>query len=474
MTDRAPAAGVDLPGAYHLGWRDAIRYAEVAGEGLDEALVRRISAAKRERPGLLRWRLEALESFRSTGLADWAAGEWTGQLDLSRLRLFARPMGTGAGDWRAMPASMRSTFERLGVADAERDALDGVNAQYDSEVVYHHHRAELDRSGVVFTPMETAVREHWDLVEPALGTVVPAGDNPGASLNAAVWSGGSFVYVPAGVHVERPLQGYFRVNAERFGQFERSLVVVEEGAFVHYVDACSAARYATPSLHAGVLEVIVRPGARCRISGIQDWPTNVFNLPTKRARAGRGATVEWVEANLGARLTMAYPGTVLAGEGAHGSSLSIGYAGAGQHQDTGAEMFHLGPGTTSTVVSKSICRGGGISSYRGVVHVGHGAAGARSFVQCDSLILDEGSRSDTHPRIEVEQAGARVGHEASVTRIDEGRLIYLMSRGLDQEQAEALIVAGFIEPVSRELPMACAEAVNRLIGLDMAAAGSVG
>jgi len=458
---------------YELGWRDPLEYTDEVGEGLSEAVIRRISAAKGEQPEILERRLEAFQVFETLHAPAWAEPSLAG-LDLDGIHYYARPTKRRVDDWDALPPAMRATFDRLGVSEAERLQLEGLCAQYDSEVVYERTRAELEPLGVVFCDMDTAVRDHWDLVGPHLGTVVPPGRGKFAALNAAVWSGGTFLHVPAGVHIERPLQAYFRVNAERLGQFEHTLIVVGEGGFVHYVDACSATTYESVSLHVGVVEVVAGEGARCRISGIQYWPKNVFNIATKQAVAHRNAHVEWIDANLGARSTLSHPGVDLRGEGAHGSVLSIGYAAAGQRQDTGARMMHLAPHTTSTVTSKSIARDGGRSDYRGVIHIAPHARGARSFVQCDSLLLDEASRADTYPRIEVEEATGRVGHEASVSRLDDARLFYLMSRGLPEQEATALIVAGHVEPLSRELPLDCAREVDRIIALDMEAAGAVG
>jgi Fe-S cluster assembly protein SufB len=458
---------------YELGWRDCLDYADGTGTGLSEATIRRISAAKGERAEVLQRRLQALEAFEELPTPAWVGPSLVG-LDLSEIHYYARPIEHRVDDWAALPPVMRATFDRLGVPEAERFQLEGLCAQYDSEVVYERTRAELDPLGVVFCDMDTAVREHWDLIEPYLGSVVPPGSGKFAALNAAVWSGGTFLYVPAGVHVERPLQTYFRVNAERLGQFEHTLIVVEDGGFAHYVDACSATTYESASLHVGVVEVIAAENSRCRVSGVQYWPKNVFNIATKQAVARRGARVEWIDANLGARATLTHPGVILEGEGAHGSVLSIGYAASGQHQDSGARMMHLAPRTTSTVTSKSIARDGGRSDYRGVIHMAPEAEASRSFVRCDSLILDDASRSDTYPSIEMEAGTSRVGHEASVSRLDDARLFYLMSRGLTEQEATALLVAGFVEPISRELPLDCAREVNRLIALDMEAAGAVG
>jgi Fe-S cluster assembly protein SufB len=433
-----------------------------------------ISAAKGERADLLDRRLAALEAFGRLAHPPWMDDGALADLDVERIRCYGDPGGGRTDRWSEVPARLRATFERLGMQAAERRHLAGLCAQYDSEVVYRRTRSELEPLGVVFTDMDTAIRDHWDLVGPYLGSVVAPDDNKYAALNEALRSGGTFVYVPPGVRVERPLQAYFRVNAERLGQFEHSLVVVGEGGYVHYVDACSATTYETAALHVGVVEVVAAARSRCRITGIQNWPKNVYNLATKRAVAASGATVEWIDANIGARTTLNYPCVRLVGPGAHGSVLSIGYASQGQRQDTGAKMIHEAPRTTSIVVSKSISNRGGRAGYRGVVRVGREAREASSFVRCDSLILDDRSRSDTHPHLEMEADGARIGHEATVSRLDEDRLFYLMSRGVDEDQAMALLVAGFVEPINRELPMECAGEVNRLIALDMAAAGAVG
>jgi len=461
-------------GTYELGWHDEIDYAYTAGRGLDEHHIRDLSARKGESADVLERRLTAFRAFRRMPMPTWGASGELDRIDFDDLRYYVRATPADVHDWNEVPITIKGTFERLGLPQAEESVLDGVSAQYDSEVVYHRNRAELDRLGVIFTDMDTAVRKHWDLVGRYLGTVVPFDDNKFAALNSAVWSGGSFLYVPPGVRVERPLQAYFRINAERLGQFERTLVVVGEGAFVHYIDSCSAATSASTTLHAGVIEVVVKAGARCRVTGLQNWSKNVYNLVTKRAVAYEDATMEWTDGNIGAGLTMNYPSVMLVGAGAHGEVLSVGYAGQGQYQDTGAKMYHLAPSTTSLVTSKGISRDGGRSTYRGVVHVARGARQARSFVRCDSLILDPISRADTYPAIEVEEFDAHIGHEATVSRVNEDQLFYMMSRGLDEEEAMSMLVAGFIEPIVRQLPLACAGEVNRLISLDMAAAGAVG
>jgi len=457
-----------------LGWRDQLEYVYASDRGLDEQHIRDLSIRKGESTDVLERRLRAFHAFQRLPLPTWGGGGDLENIDFDDLRYYMRPTQAQVSDWSEVPLVIKGTFERLAVPQGEQTFLGGVNAQYDSEVIYHRNRAELDRLGVIFTDMDTAVREHWDLVGRYLGTVVPFDDNKFAALNSAVWSGGSFLYVPEGVRLERPLQAYFRMNAEGLGQFERTLVVVGEGGFAHYIDSCSAASWPSASLHAGVMEIVVERGARCRITGLQNWSKNVYNIVTRRAVAHEDATMEWTDGNVGARLTMSYPSVLLSGPGAHGEVLSIGYAGRGQYQDTGAKMLHLAPGTTSLVTSKAICRDGGRAGYRGLIHVDSGAGDSRSFVRCDSLILDTMSRADTHPTIEVDEADARVGHEATVSRIDENQLFYMMSRGLDEEEATSMLVAGFIEPILRELPLACADEINRLITLNMAAAGAVG
>ena len=345
---------------------------------------------------------------------------------------------------------------------------------HNSEVVYHRNREDLERLGVLFTDMDTALREYPDLVKEYFATIIPPNDNKFAALNSAVWSGGSFIYVPPGVHVDQPLQAYFRINSENMGQFERTLIIVDEGAFCHYVEGCSAPIYSTDSLHSAVVEIIVKRGGRCRYTTIQNWSNNVYNLVTKRAAAYADATMEWVDGNLGSKLTMKYPAVWLMEPGAHGEVLSIAFAGAGQHQDAGAKMVHAAPNTTSTIISKSISKDGGRAGYRGLVRVEPGAENSKSFVRCDALILDDKSRSDTYPYMEIEENDAEIGHEATVSKVGEEQLFYLMSRGLTEEQATTMIVAGFIEPIIRELPMEYAVEMNRLIELNMVEAGAVG
>jgi Fe-S cluster assembly protein SufB len=393
-------------------------------------------------------------------------------INFDELYYYLKPDADNAQSWDDVPDEIKNTFEKLGIPEAERTALAGVGAQYDSETVYHNLRQEWVDQGVVFLDMDGGLREHEDIVHRYFGSVIAPEDNKFSALNSAVWSGGSFVYVPKGVKLEIPLQAYFRINADRAGQFERTLIVVEEDAFVHYIEGCTAPTYTSQALHSAVVEIIALPGSRLRYSTVQNWSHNVYNLVTKRALAYESATVEWVDGNIGSKLTMKYPAVVLLGEGAHGEVLSVAYAKDGQHQDTGAKMTHVAPGTTSRIISKSISKGLGRSSYRGLVRVHPGATGARSNVQCDALLLDEHSRTDTYPYIEVQDDTASVGHEARVSRVSEDQLFYLMQRGIPEDEAMAMVVSGFIEPITKELPLEYAVELNRLVSLEME--GSVG
>jgi Fe-S cluster assembly protein SufB len=394
-------------------------------------------------------------------------------IDFDDIYYYLKPTeGETVSDWDMLPESMKNTYEKLGIPEAERKYLAGVTAQFESEVVYHKNRDDLAAQGILFTSMDQALKDYPDLVREHFGTVIPPGDNKFAALNSAVWSGGSFIYVPPGVHVEMPLQAYFRINAENAGQFERTLIIADEGASVHYVEGCSAPVYSTDSLHSAVVELIAKPGARIRYTTIQNWSPNVYNLVTKRARAETEATVEWIDGNLGSKLTMKYPAVVMTGPKAHGEVLSVAYAGAGQHQDAGAKMTHAAPETTSIIDSKSISKDGGRTTYRGLVRVEEGATGCKSQVRCDALILDDDSRSDTYPYMEVDEKDARIGHEATVSKVGDDQLFYLMARGLTEQQATAMVVNGFIEPVTKTLPMEYAVELSRLIELNME--GSVG
>jgi Fe-S cluster assembly protein SufB len=393
-------------------------------------------------------------------------------IDFDDIYYYLKPTEGQVADWDELPDEIKATYEKLGIPEAERKFLAGVTAQYESETVYHKNREELAKQGVVFTDMDTALREYPEIVQRYLGTVIPPGDNKFAALNSAVWSGGSFVYAPEGTHVEMPLQAYFRINSENAGQFERTLIIAEEGSSVHYVEGCSAPVYTSDSLHSAVVELIAKPGSRIRYTTIQNWSPNVYNLVTKRARAETEATVEWIDGNLGSKLTMKYPAVVMVGPKAHGEVLSVAYAGPGQHQDAGAKMTHAAPETTSIIDSKSISKDGGRTTYRGLVKVEEGAHHVKSHVRCDALILDEDSRSDTYPYMEIEEKDARIGHEATVSKVGDDQLFYLMSRGLTEQQATAMVVNGFIEPIIKTLPMEYAVELTRLIELNMK--GAVG
>ncbi len=440
------------------------------GKGLNEAVVREISASKAEPDWMLRFRLRALALFKALPMPDWGA-DLSG-LDFDAMTYYSKPTEGKAASWDELPPDIKRTYERLGVPEAERKWLAGVGAQYDSEMVYHSIRSDLEAKGVLFSDVETAVREHPEIVKRRFGTVVPPDDNKLAALNSAVWSGGSFVYVPKGVSVDIPLQTYFRVNAKGFGQFERTLIIADEGSFVHYVEGCTAPVFTEDSLHSAVVEIVALPGSRVRYSTVQNWSANMYNLVTKRAFAYEGAVVEWVDGNIGSKATMKYPAIFLVGEGARGEVLSIAFAGRGQEQDTGAKVLHLAPNTSSLVTSKSISKGGGTASYRGLVKAEAGLSGIKSKVECDALILDSSSKSNTYPVMDIRSEGARVEHEAMISRIGEEQLFYLMSRGLSEVEASALLVNGFLDPLVKELPMEYAVELNRLIELEME--GSVG
>ncbi len=439
-------------------------------KGLSEAIVHAISDHKNEPDWMRKFRLRALKAFYKKPMPNWGAN--LSALNFDNLYYYAKPVEEQKRDWQDVPEYIRNTFDRIGIPEAEKKFLAGVGAQYDSEVVYHSIREELARKGVVFCDPETAVREHPDLVQQYFGTVIPPMDNKFAALNSAVWSGGSFVYVPPGVKVDIPLQAYFRINLENFGQFERTLIIADEGSFVHYVEGCTAPIYTTDSLHSAVVEIIARPGARVRYTTIQNWSGDVYNLVTKRAVAHTEATVEWVDGNLGSKRTMKYPSVYLMGEGAHGEVLSIAFAGKGQEQDTGGKIIHAASNTTSTINAKSISKDGGIASYRGLLKVAEGLKNIRSRVVCDALILDDYSSSNTYPNMEIDSDDVSIEHEARVSRISEEQLFYLMSRGLSEQEASMMIVNGFLDPLVKELPMEYAVELNRLIELQME--GSVG
>ena len=455
---------------YKYGFRDEENYVFKSERGLTREVVGAISEHKNEPDWMRKFRLKSLEYFQARPLPEW--GGDLSQIDFDNIYYYIKPTEKQAQSWEDLPPDIKNTWDRLGIPEAERKFLAGVGAQYESEVVYHKLQEQLESQGVIFLDMDSGLREHEELVKQYFGTIIPQNDNKFAALNSAVWSGGSFIYVPPGVSIEMPLQAYFRINAENMGQFERTLIIVDEGAYVHYVEGCTAPIYTTDSLHSAVVEIIVKEGGRCRYTTIQNWSTNVYNLVTKRAVAYKDATMEWVDGNLGSKLTMKYPAIWLLGERAHGEVLSIAFANQGQHQDAGGKAVHVAPKTTSTITSKSISKNGGRASYRGLLEVAKGAEGAKSKVVCDALILDEESRTDTYPYIRIDENNVDIGHEATVSKIGEEQLFYLMSRGLSEAEATAMIVSGFVEPITKELPLEYAVEMNRLIQLQME--GSVG
>jgi Fe-S cluster assembly protein SufB len=458
-------------GRYKLGWSDTVDYAFTPKKGVSEEVVREISWWKGEPQWMTDFRLRAYRHFVKRPMAPWFAVNMP-SIDFDDIYYYLKPQGEQVDDWDDLPEQMKATYEKLGIPEAERKYLAGVTAQYESEVVYHRNREDLEKQGILFSDMDTAVREHPEIVRRFFGKIIPPNDNKFAALNSAVWSGGSFIYVPPGVKCEMPLQAYFRINAENAGQFERTLIIADEGAQVHYIEGCSAPVYSTDSLHSAVVELVALPGSRITYTTIQNWSPNVYNLVTKRARADAEAHVEWIDGNIGSRLTMKYPSVYLMGPKASGEVLSVAYAGPGQHQDAGAKMIHAAPETSSTIISKSISKDGGRTSYRGLVRVEEGATKCKSFVRCDALLLDEVSRSDTYPAMEIGERDAQIGHEATVSKIGDDQLFYLMSRGLSEQQAMGMIVNGFIEPVTRTLPMEYAVEWSRLIELQME--GSIG
>ena len=469
-SDKELLEGIKEDYAERYGFHDEIEYRFRPRKGLDHEIIDMISDIKGEPDWMREFRHKALDIFWSKPMPTWGA-DLSG-IDFDDMYYYIRPTDRQAHSWDEVPEEIKRTFDRLGIPEAERKFLAGVGAQYDSEVVYHSLKEQWEAQGIIFLDTDTALKEHPDLFREYFATVVPPNDNKFAALNSAVWSGGTFIYVPPGVHVDIPLQAYFRINAQNLGQFERTLIIADEGSFVHYVEGCTAPIYSTESLHAAVVEIIVKKGARVRYSTIQNWSHNVYNLVTKRAVAYEGATMEWVDGNLGSKVTMKYPAVILRGPHAHGEVLSIAFAGKGQHQDAGAKIIHAAPYTTSRVISKSISKDGGRASYRGLLKITRGAHHAKANVVCDALLLDPQSRSDTYPYIEVAEDDVEIGHEASVSKIGEEQLFYLMSRGLSEEEATAMIVAGFIEPMTKELPMEYAIELNRLIQLQME--GSIG
>jgi len=467
MSDATVLEGI---GDYKYGFSDPDTYVFRSRKGLDEEIVKQISGMKGEPQWMLDFRLKALKHFQQRPMPTWGA-------DLSRLTLgdmyyYVKPSDKEARSWDEVPDTIKKTFDRLGIPEAERKFLAGAGAQYDSEMVYHQIHENLKKQGVIFVSIEDGLRDYPDLFKQYFGTVIPIEDNKFAALNSAVWSGGSFIYVPPGVKIDLPLQAYFRLNVASIGQFERTMIIADEGAQIHYVEGCTAPQYTNDSLHSGVIEIVVKKGARVRYTTIQNWSNNVYNLVTQRALVYGGGTMEWVDSNLGSKLTMKYPSCYLLEPGAHGEILSMAFAGPGQHQDTGGKAIHFAPHTSSKITSKSISRGGGRTSYRGLLKVHKGADDSKSNVVCDALLLDPQSRSDTYPYIEIDAQDVTVGHEATVSKVGDEQLFYLMSRGLSEEAATTMVVSGFIEPLVKELPMEYAIEMNRLIQLQME--GSIG
>ena len=477
MTQANPAAPqtdeeiIQSIGAYNYGWHDSDDAGASARRGLDEEVVADISAKKNEPEWMLENRLKALSIFEKKPLPTWGAD--LSDIDFDNIKYFVRSTEQQATTWEDLPEDIKNTYDRLGIPEAEKQRLvAGVAAQYESEVVYHQIRQDLEEKGVIFLDTDTALREHEELFREYFGTVIPAGDNKFAALNTAVWSGGSFVYVPKGVHVDIPLQAYFRINTENMGQFERTLIIVDEDAYVHYVEGCTAPIYKSDSLHSAVVEIIVKKGGRCRYTTIQTWSNNVYTLGTTRTKSEDGATMEWVDGNIGSKVTMKYPAVWMTGPHAKGEVLSVAFAGEGQFQDTGAKMVHMAPYTSSNIVSKSVARSGGRAAYRGLVQINKDAHHSTSNVECDALLVDNISRSDTYPYNDIRNDHVSLGHEATVSQVSEDQLFYLMSRGIAEDEAMAMIVRGFVEPIAKELPMEYALELNRLIELQME--GSVG
>jgi Fe-S cluster assembly protein SufB len=469
MPQDSTVAALDLDD-YKFGFKDPDTFVYKSERGLSKQVVERISAMKEEPEWMLKRRLKALEIYGSKPVPTW--GGDLSKLNMDEIYFYVRPAEKEGRSWDEVPDDIKRTFDRLGIPEAERKSLAGVGAQYESEMVYHKIKDDLAAKGVIFDSIEDGLRKHPDLFKRYFGTVIPANDNKYAALNAAVWSGGSFIYVPPGVDVEIPLQAYFRVNTENLGQFERTLIIADEGAKLHYIEGCTAPSYSTNSFHSGVIEIVVNRGANVRYTTIQNWSKNMYNLVTQRARVESEGRMAWMDGNLGSKLTMKYPSCYLMGPGASGEIMSIAYAGPGQHQDAGGKVIHAAPYTTSEIVSKSISKGSGRSSYRGLLKVHPGAVGSRSNVQCDALLLDEEARTDTYPYIEIEEKNATIGHEATVTKIGDEQLFYLRSRGIPEAEARTMIVRGFIEPIAKELPLEYAVELSRLIEFEME--GSVG
>jgi Fe-S cluster assembly protein SufB len=459
-----------VPETYKWGFHDDEKAVFKSKKGLSRAGVAEISAMKSEPSWMRDFRLKALDHFLARPMPTW--GGDLSQIDFDEIFYYVKAADRDAGNWADVPPYIKRTFDKLGIPEAERKFLAGVGAQYDSEVVYHNIHEDLKKQGVIFLGMDQGLAEYPDIVREYFGTVVPLNDNKFAALNSAVWSGGSFIYVPEGVHVQIPLQAYFRINTESMGQFERTMIIAEPGSYVHYVEGCTAPIYSRDSLHSAVVEIIVKEGARVRYTTIQNWSNNVYNLVTKRMRVEANGVGEWIDGNLGSKLTMKYPSVYLMGPGAHGEILSLAFAGPGQHQDAGGKMIHAAPNTTSTIISKSISKGGGRTSYRGQVKVYPGCRNVKSTVRCDALLLDEDSRSDTYPYMDIEEERVTIGHEATVSKVGEEQLFYLQSRGIQEAEAAKMIVNGFVEPIVKELPMEYAVELNRLVELQME--GAVG
>ena len=461
----------DLKKEYKYGFHDPDLYNFKSQRGLNRAIVEQISEYKREPEWMRQFRLRALEIFERKPMPTWPAANLN-EIDFDNIFYYVRPTEKVEKSWDDVPSYIKETFDKLGIPEAERKFLAGVSAQYESEVVYHSIRQDLEKQGVIFLDMDSGLREYPDLVKEYFGTVIPPADNKFAALNSSVWSGGSFIYVPKNTHVEIPLQAYFRINTENMGQFERTLIIADEGARVHYIEGCTAPVYSSDSLHSAVVELVAKPGAHIRYTTIQNWSNNVYNLVTKRAVAHEGAIVEWVDGNLGSKVTMKYPGVYLLGPKARAEILSVAFAGAGQLQDAGGKVIHAAPETSSTITSKSISKDGGRAIYRGLLKVAKGAERSKSFVRCDALMLDEQSRSDTYPSIEIDEEQVDIGHEATVSKVSDEQLFYLQSRGLSEGEAKTMIVNGFFEAFTKELPMEYAVELNRLIALQMV--GSIG
>jgi Fe-S cluster assembly protein SufB len=457
-------------GDYQYGFSDPETHVFKSRKGLDREVVKQISAIKGEPAWMLEFRLKAFDHYEKRPMPTW--GGDLASLNLDEIYYYVKPTEEEAKTWDDVPDAIKNTFDRLGIPEAERKFLAGVGAQYESEMVYHKVQEHLEKQGVIFLSIEDGLRKHPELFREYFSTIIPIEDNKFAALNSAVWSGGSFIYIPKGIKVDLPLQAYFRLNVANIGQFERTLIIADEYSQVHYVEGCTAPVYTTDSFHSGVIEIVVKKGARVRYTTIQNWSTNVYNLVTQRALVHEGATMEWVDANLGSKLTMKYPSCYLIGPRAHGEILSMAFAGPGQHQDTGGKIIHAAPHTSSKITSKSISRGSGRASYRGLLKVYKGSEDVKSNVVCDALLLDDRARSDTYPYIEIDEQDVTIGHEASVSKVGEEQLFYLMSRGLSEEEATTMVVSGFIEPLVKELPMEYAIEMNRLIQLQME--GSIG